>query len=52
MSDTEAQFSRELTTALDKGTALGELLAMAAPVARKGPQRADDIRVVKRAVAG
>ena len=51
-AENEAQFSRELTAALDNGTALGEMLAVTAPMARKGPQRADGIRVVKRAVAG
>ena len=52
-TENEAQFNSELMTALESGSGLGEMLAVTAPLARKGPQRAEGIRVVKRAaVAG
>ena len=51
-SEGEAQFGLELTAALESGSALGEMLAMPAPLVRKGAHQADIIRVVKRAAAG
>ena len=50
-ADNEEQFGRDLTLALVNGWALGEMLAMPAPLVRKGPQRAEGLRVVKRVAA-
>ena len=47
----EQQFGRDLATAIETGSALGEILAMPGALFRKGPQRADGIRIMKRAAA-
>ena len=49
--ENEAQFGLDLARALASGSALGEMLAMPAPLVRKGPQRADGLRLLKRAAA-
>ncbi len=49
--ENEQQFGFDLAVALEQGSALGEMLAMPAPLVRKGPQRAEGLRVVKRAAA-